>query len=57
MDGSQHLEEANSVRDMKRDDYLDGLGIRVVRFDSRKVLKDIDSVVECIYRVMEEGLE
>jgi very-short-patch-repair endonuclease len=57
VDGSQHLEKTNSVRDKQRDDYLASLGIRVLRFDSRKVLKDTDSVVDFIYRVMEKRLK
>jgi very-short-patch-repair endonuclease len=57
VDGSQHLEETSSSRDKKRDNYLASLGIRVVRFDSRKVLKDTNSVVDFIYRVVEERLD
>jgi very-short-patch-repair endonuclease len=57
VDGSQHLEETNSVKDNERDDYLDSLGICVVRFDSRKVLKDTDSVVDFIFSTMQERLK
>jgi very-short-patch-repair endonuclease len=57
VDGSQHLEETNSIRDKQRDDYLASLGIRVLRFDSSEVLKDTDLVVDFIYRTMEERLD
>jgi very-short-patch-repair endonuclease len=57
VDGSQHLQEENSDKDRKRDKYLASLGIRVVRFDSRTVLKDTDSLVHFIYRVIAERLE
>jgi very-short-patch-repair endonuclease len=55
IDGYQHMEEYNAKKDKERDAYLSGLGIRVLRFNSRAVLKDIDAVVESIYRVMEKN--
>jgi very-short-patch-repair endonuclease len=57
VDGSQHFEETGSAKDKKRDHYLASIGIRVVRFDSRRVLKDIDSVVQHIFGALEERLK
>ena len=56
VDGSQHLEEDNANKDKNRDLYLARRGIRVLRFNSREVLKDTDAVVEAIYRTMEKRL-
>ena len=56
VDGSQHAEEDNRRRDKQRDEYLASHGIRVLRFNSREVLNNTDSVVNFIYRSIEESL-
>jgi very-short-patch-repair endonuclease len=56
VDGSQHLEGGNAKRDKDRDAYLAGLGIQVLRFNSREVLRDTDAVVEEIFQTMEKRL-
>ena len=56
VDGSQHMERSNSKRDKDRDTYLAGLSIKVLRFNSREVLKYTDEVVEVIFQVMEKRL-
>ena len=56
VDGSQHMKKNNSKRDKDRDTYLAGLGIKVLRFNSREVLKYTDGVVEVIFRAMEKRL-
>jgi len=56
VDGSQHMKKSNSKRDKDRDTYLAGLGIKVLRFNSREVLKYTDEVVEVIFRAMEKRL-
>jgi very-short-patch-repair endonuclease len=45
LDGSQHFEEAHRVADAERDGALTGLGLRVLRFDNRQVLTEIESVM------------
>jgi very-short-patch-repair endonuclease len=57
VDGSQHAEDYHAVKDKERDHYLSSLGIRVLRFISREVLKDTDAVIEIIFRTIEERLE
>ncbi len=54
VDGSQHMESDHRIKDMHRDSYLEGLGLRVLRFDSRQVLQETDAVVERILQVMTE---
>ena len=50
IDGSQHLESQHEEKDARRDRALAALGLRVLRFDSRQVLRETDAVVEVIYR-------
>jgi len=54
IDGSQHLETNHRKKDEERDRYLETLGILVLRFNSREVLKNIDGVVEKIFRVAKQ---
>lgn len=56
VDGSQHMEENHLQRDENRDKYLTGLGLKVLRFNSRVVLTETDGVMEVIYRTMGEQL-
>ena len=51
LDGSQHFEEAQRVADAERDAALTGLGLRVLRFDNRQVLMEIDAVMTVIDEV------
>ena len=50
------MKKNNSKRDKDRDNYLAGMGIKVLRFNSREVLKYTDGVVEVIFRAMEKRL-
>jgi len=56
VDGSQHLEGDHLKRDKSRDEYLVGLGLKVLRFNSSEVLKEIDAIVDVIYWTMGEQL-
>jgi very-short-patch-repair endonuclease len=50
VDGSQHMETEHAEQDDRRDRYLASLGLRVLRFNSREVLKETDEVMRAIYR-------
>ena len=52
VDGSQHLTNENIQKDKERDVYLGRLELQVLRFDSRQVLKELDTVVEVIARMI-----
>jgi len=52
VDGSQHMQGDHATKDKRRDAYLASLGLRVLRFDSRQVLRETDAVVEVIFRTM-----
>ena len=56
IDGSQHLQENHSEKDRRRDAYLASLGLKVLRFNSREVLEENDSVAEVIYRVIGQSI-
>ncbi len=56
VDGSQHLQDESSVRDHKRDEYLAGLGLKALWFNSREVLTNTDEVVEVVYRRIRDSL-
>lgn len=56
-DGSQHFAVEGLEADRVRDQALAQLGLKVLRFDNRQVLTEIDAVVERIYCVIEQRLE
>lgn len=57
VDGSQHAEDYHTVKDKERDNYLSSIGVRVLRFNSREVLKDTEAVIEVIFRTIKERLD
>lgn len=52
LDGAQHLEAEHQIKDATRDEELNKLGIKVLRFDDRQVLRETDAVVAVIYDEM-----
>ncbi len=56
VDGSQHMAGNHLQEDGIRDAYLTSLGLKVLRFNSREVLKESDAVVEAIYRKITDQL-
>ena len=54
VDGITHDEEAVAIRDAEREEYLVSLGLKVIRFSSNDVLKNLDSVVESIFNTCKE---
>jgi very-short-patch-repair endonuclease len=51
-DGSQHYSEEGLKADKIRDDYLQSLGLKVLRFNDYDVLTNISGVVENILENM-----
>lgn len=49
LDGSQHYEEAGQEYDQQRTEYLESLGIRVLRFSNLDVTKNFRGVCEAIH--------
>jgi very-short-patch-repair endonuclease len=52
LDGGQHYSENMQKKDEIRDSYLNQLGFRVLRFSDREVLKNIEGVLERIYKYL-----
>ena len=48
VDGSQHMGSEQAARDLKRDAFHASQGLRVLRFDDLRVLKEIEGVMEVI---------
>jgi very-short-patch-repair endonuclease len=57
VDGSQHMVGDHVQKDRIRSGYLASLGLKVLRFNSREVLKESDAVVEAIYRMIKDKLD
>ena len=49
IDGSQHLQEQHKCKDEERDILLRDYGIKVLRFNSRETLLEIEGVLSVIY--------
>ena len=56
VDGSQHMVNDPVQKDRIREGYLASLGLKVLRFNSREVLKESGAVVEAIYRMITDQL-
>ena len=56
VDGSQHMEGKQAETDKHRDKYLASVGLKVLRFNSREILRQTDAVVEVIHRTMTKRL-
>jgi very-short-patch-repair endonuclease len=56
IDGSQHMEPHHAEKDRQRDKYLRSLGLMVLRFNSRQILKETEATMECIYRTIAERM-
>jgi len=52
LDGGQHHSGPNILADRERDDYINGLGLMVLRFDDTDVLRNTEGVVETILENM-----
>ena len=57
VDGAHHFDTAQASYDRRRSEYLEKLGLKVLRFDDRQVLLELDSVVQVIFRAVSESLE
>ncbi|MBW1772225.1 MAG: endonuclease domain-containing protein [Deltaproteobacteria bacterium] len=51
IDGSQHFTKNGRLKDKARDQYLEGLGLKVLRFSDRDVFKKTEGVLE---RILED---
>jgi very-short-patch-repair endonuclease len=56
IDGSQHLEAHHAEKDRQRDEYLNSLGLIVLRFNGRQILKETEATMERIYQTIAERM-
>ncbi len=56
VDGSQHFAHEEAKRDLRRDEHLIHLGLRVLRFDNRQVLQETEAVTAAIHWAVLEKL-
>ena len=56
IDGSQHYEPEEQIRDAERTDYLNSLGLQVIRFSNHDVDAHFDSVCAAIDRLMRKEM-
>jgi len=54
LDGGQHLDD--TVRDVQRDAFLRGRGIRVLRFWNDAVFKETEDVLDVIWLALQQDL-
>ena len=52
VDGSQHFEAENELRDRERTRYLEERGLRVLRFTNREVMLETDAVLNVILEAL-----
>lgn len=56
LDGSQHHDATALQRDQQRTAALQKLGLRVIRFDNRQVLLELEAVMDVIVAVVAEEI-
>ena len=49
LDGGQHFEPAELIKDQYRTAQLEALGLKVIRFDNRQVLVELEAVVGVVF--------
>ncbi len=50
LDGGQHYSLEGKQKDRIRDKYLQGLGLKILRFSDSDIFENIDGVLEIIWR-------
>ena len=50
IDGGQHYSDESADYEQKRTDYLESLGLKVLRFTNTEISRDLNSVCEVINR-------
>lgn len=56
LDGGQHNENRNIIYDNERTKYLNNLGYKVIRFWDNDIFKNMNDVLESIYRELENDI-
>ncbi len=56
VDGSQHVEKSGMMKDKRRDEYLKGQGLLVLRFVDSDVLRETEAVMELVFRRLSDRI-
>ena len=56
LDGSQHYEKTGQQQDLRRTEYLESIGLKVIRFSNLDVLRNFDGVCTAIDLSVQERL-
>ena len=46
IDGDTHAEENQHILDLKREKFLKGLGLTIIRYDNLEILRNLNGVLE-----------
>jgi len=57
LDGSQHFEETGIAADRERDEYLESLGLKILRFSNLDIDKSFYEVCTVIDNIVQERLK
>ena len=57
LDGDQHFYDRGKIKDRKRSDALEKLGIMILRFPNNEIYKNKEAVLERIFMVVDERLQ
>jgi len=52
IDGGQHYLGEGKERDKERDDYMENMGLRILRFSNKEVFENIDGILEVIWEAL-----
>jgi len=54
LDGDSHYGEYAQSYDVKRDEYMASIDLKVMRFTNNQIVNELEAVMECIYHVIKK---
>ena len=57
LDGSQHFEDKNIQKDMRRTEFLEAYGLRIIRVANDEITKNFDGVCDYIDSVVRRTID
>ena len=55
IDGDSHFEQNAEKYDLERNNFMNGLGIRVLRFTNREIVENLDGVLLVLKEIIEQS--
>ena len=55
IDGDSHFDEISQIQDQRRDQYLENINIRVLRFTNLEIKENIEGVLQKIVQISNDG--